>query len=110
ALLLLDQPPRPREKLTPEAVLRRVTAADAELRQAALRVLQGHPEWSDHALGLLRGWLGKKALAEEEQRGLRSLILAFQGRRAVQDLVAAAVANRDGRVPAERRVLLLETL
>src|SRR5262249_18117012 len=37
ALLLLDQPPRPKGLLKPEAVIQRTSAADAELRQTALR-------------------------------------------------------------------------
>jgi hypothetical protein len=110
ALLLLDQPPRPRGHLAAETVLARVTAADAGLRQTALRVLQGHPEWAEHALGVLRNWLEKPALSGEEQVGLRGLILAFQGRRAVQEAVASAIVGGDGNIPAERRVFLLETL
>jgi putative heme-binding domain-containing protein len=109
ALVLLDQPPRPRRALGHEAVLARVTAEDAELRQAALRLLQEHPEWAEHALGLLRGWLEKPELSGEEQAGLRGLLLAFQGQRAVQEMTAAVVAGQGGK-EADRRVLVLQTL
>src|SRR5262249_7300809 len=67
ALLLLDQPPRPPGRLRAEDVLPRVTAADADLRQTALRILQDHPEWAEQALGLIRGWLEKPTLTAEEQ-------------------------------------------
>jgi putative membrane-bound dehydrogenase-like protein len=111
ALLLLDQPPQAREgRLTHRAVLQRVGAADAGLRQTALSILQQHPEWAEHATGLVRQWLEKPALADEEQRGLRGVLLAFQGQRATQDLVAAAVRNRDGKTPVDRRLLVLEAM
>jgi putative heme-binding domain-containing protein len=110
ALVLLDQPPRTRDQLGHEAVLRRVTAADADLRQTALSILEHHPEWSRHALGLLRGWLDRAKLNEEERLGLRGLLLAFQGQKAVQDLVGAALAKGEGKTAAERRIFLLETV
>jgi putative heme-binding domain-containing protein len=110
ALLLLDQPPRPKGRLGHEPVLRRVRAADADLRQTALRILERHPEWAEHAVGLLRDWLEKPQLAAEEAAGLSGLVVAFQGRRPVQELVGAAIGNRSGRTPANRRVLLLGTV
>src|SRR5262249_35805291 len=90
ALLLLDQPPRPAGLLKHEDVMARVTAPDADLRQTALRVLQKHPEWAKHALGLVRGWVEKASLSGEEENGLRGLLLAFQGEKTMQELVGAA--------------------
>ncbi len=110
ALLLLDQPPRPHGQLTHEAVIQRVTAADADLRQTALRILQRHPEWAEMAIGLVRSWLEKPKLSQEETVGLRSLLIAFQGQKAVQDLVGSTVVNHGNKMPAERQVLVLETL
>jgi len=107
ALVLLDQPPRPRDLLKPEPVIEAAKSSDPELRQTALRILQNHLEWADQAVGLLRGWLEKPALTAEEQVGLRSLILAFQGQKNVQDLVAATLT---GRASAARQVLVLEAL
>jgi putative heme-binding domain-containing protein len=109
ALLLLDQPPRPRGSLKQAAVLERVGATDAGLRQTALTVLAQHPEWAEQATGLVRKWLEKVSLAKEEEVGLRGLLLAFQRQAAVQALAAAALADRD-RTPADRRVLVLEAL
>jgi putative heme-binding domain-containing protein len=110
ALWLLDQAPRPAGQLTHGPVLSRVTAGDPDLRQAALRILLKHPEWAEPALALVRGWLEKPSLTPEEQLGLRSLLVAFQARRAVQESVADALANRSGQTPADRRRFLLETL
>src|SRR5262249_5333989 len=42
AMLLLDQPPRPKGLLKAEAVLARLAAADAGLRETSLSVLQKH--------------------------------------------------------------------
>ncbi len=110
ALLLLGQTPRPRDRLTQEMVMRRVTAEDAALRQTALRLLQERPEWAEHAVGLVRTWLAKATLSRDEQVGVRGLILAFQGQRDMQELVGIAMASGDGKTSAECRLLLLETL
>lgn len=108
-LLLLEQPPRPKGSLTADAVMKRVSAADADLRQTALTILKRHPEWAEHSITLIRAWLQKPMLSTEEQAGLHSLLLAFQGQGQVQDLMAGALAEGN-KVPAERQVLLLETM
>jgi putative membrane-bound dehydrogenase-like protein len=110
ALLLLDQPPRPRGLLTHAEVIRRVGAPDAGLRQTARAILERHLEWAEPTLGVLRQWLEKKALSPEEQGGLRGLLLAFQKQPAVQQLAAEVVADRGGKVPAARRLLVLEAM
>src|SRR5207244_9999009 len=63
------------------------SASDSDLRQAALSILQHHPEWAEEAAGLVRRWLEKPALSPEQQIGLRTLLLAFQAQRLVQDIV-----------------------
>lgn len=107
ALILLDQPPRPAGALKHDAVISRVS--DPEQRQTALYVLQRHPEWADHAVGLIRNWLEKPTVSAEEQAGLRGLLLAFQERKAVQDLLAASLAD-GSKSPADRQLLVLDTL
>jgi putative membrane-bound dehydrogenase-like protein len=109
ALLLLDQPPRPRGVLAQESVIARVSATDPELRQAALSVLQRHPEWAKYAIGLIRRRMEKAALSAEEQTGLRTLLLAFQGQPPVQELIAESLVEKTA-TPAERQLLVLETM
>jgi putative heme-binding domain-containing protein len=109
ALLLLDQPPRPHGALAQQAVIARLSAADLELRQAALWVLQRHPEWAEHALDLIRRLLTKSILSADEEIALRTLLLTFQGRPAVQDLMAESLAERSG-TPTERQLLMLESI
>ncbi|MEJ7637222.1 MAG: PVC-type heme-binding CxxCH protein [Singulisphaera sp.] len=60
-LLLLDQPPRPPGLLSHEPVLRRISAADAEL-PAALRPA---PSGGRSALDLIRDWLERPTLSDE---------------------------------------------
>lgn len=108
ALILLDQPPRPRDQLKADEVIERVRSADAELRLTARRVLQKHPEWAEHALGLVRGWLEKPKRSAEEELGLRGLLLSFQAHKAVQDLLAVVIAGKDDK--SESRLLALETM
>src|SRR5437773_1059362 len=108
ALLLLDQSPRPREALSPEQVIPRVTASDADLRQTALRILQNHPEWVKQASTLMERWLAQPELTAEKQAGLRGLLLAFQHDAAAQRLVGASIASEQTSVPL--RLFLLETV
>jgi putative membrane-bound dehydrogenase-like protein len=109
ALLLLDQPPRPRGRLAPADVIRRTGSADPALRQTALATLRGHPEWAEQATGLFRKWLQKESPSAQERGELRGLLLAFQKQSAVQELAAASIAA-GGKGSAGRRLLLLEAL
>jgi putative membrane-bound dehydrogenase-like protein len=108
ALILLDQPPRPRNQLHHEQVTQRLRSPDAQLRQTATRVLRNHPEWANHSLDLLRGWLEQPQLEPEEERSLRELTLAFQASGQVQDLLGRVIAG--AKEPPQRRLLVLETL
>ena len=108
ALRLMDQPPRPRGLLAPGPVIARASSPDAGLRRAALFVLKRHPEWSDEALDYLRRELGAPDLPEDRIAALADLILAFQDRAAVQDLLARAAA--DAAAPAGRRAWALATM
>jgi putative membrane-bound dehydrogenase-like protein len=108
ALLLLDQPPRPRGRLAPAAVIARASAHDAGLRRTALRVLIRHPEWSGLALEYIRGELGASRASGERLAPLADLILAFQDRAEVQDLLARAAAELAA--PLDRRIWALATM
>jgi putative membrane-bound dehydrogenase-like protein len=108
ALLLLDQPPH--RCLGREVLVARTGAADPRLRRTALEILQRHPEWADHAIALIRGWLRARELTPEQDQSLRSLVLAFQASDEVARLVARAVGGDEAGVTGPRRQLLLETL
>lgn len=109
ALILLDQPPRPRGELDYRSVIERMGAGDAELRAAAVRILERHAEWAEPARDVLGAWLEKSPLSSEELAGLRSLVLAFQRHRPVQKLIARAIRG-PRKAPPEQRVVLLEAL
>jgi putative membrane-bound dehydrogenase-like protein len=109
ALVLLDQPPRRRGALAPRAVIARLSASDRELRQAALWVLQRHPEWAEHAIDLTRRLLKKPILSADEETCLRTLLLKFQDRSPVQDLIAESLAEKS-ETPAARQLLVLDTI
>jgi len=101
AIVLLDQKGGAPE----EAVIRRVGSGDPALRQAAIRILQKHKEWAPRALEIVKGWLKKEPLAEDERQTLRASILAFQSDAGLQDAVAEAIRARPALAP-----LLLSTL
>jgi putative membrane-bound dehydrogenase-like protein len=109
ALLLLDQPPRPRDALAPQAVITRLSASEAELRQAALWVVQRHPEWAEHAIGLIRRLLKKAILSTDEETCLRTLLLKFQDRPPLQDLIGESLAEKN-ETPVQRQLLVLDTM
>ena len=108
ALLLLDQPPH--RSLGREDLVARTGAADPRLRRIALEILQRHPEWADHAIGLIRGWLTAGELTPEQDQSLRSLVLAFQIKDQVAGLVARGVGGALAGVTGPRRRVLLESM
>jgi putative membrane-bound dehydrogenase-like protein len=110
ALILLDQPPRPKDQLRHEQVIERLRSPDERLRDTAVRVLRNHPEWAKQSLGLLRGWFAQPQLSAEETRGLRDLVLAYQHAPDVQNLLAQAVGGAGAKSPTGRRQLALEML
>jgi putative membrane-bound dehydrogenase-like protein len=105
ALIVLEQMPK---ALKASAVMERVSARDPELRQTALRILLRHPEWADEAIELLRWWLVKEKLSVDEAVGLRTLVLAFQSNKGVQDQLVWRLASKA--TAAERRILLLDII
>jgi putative membrane-bound dehydrogenase-like protein len=108
ALRLLDQPPRPRGHLRPGPAVARASAADPALRRAALWVLGRHPEWAAEVLDHVRRELGAAHLPDDRIEGLAELVLAFEDRPAVRDLLAAAAA--DPAAPVGRRAWALATM
>jgi putative membrane-bound dehydrogenase-like protein len=108
ALRLLDQPPRPSGHLRPGPVVARASAPDPGLRRAALWVLRRHPEWSNDVLDHIRHELGAAHLPDNRLEGMADLIFAFEGRPAVADLLAVAVA--DSGATAGRRIWALTTM
>lgn len=108
ALRLLDQPPRSPNALGHEAVVERLTATDPEVRQTAREILVRHPEWAEYSVGFLRELLEAPVTPSEDQSALRSLVLAFQENERIQEVVAAAIRNDDGKVPSGGQVLVLD--
>lgn len=107
AMLLLDQPPH--SCLAPAAVVARASAADGDLRRTARTILQKHPRWASHAVDLVRNWIHKQELTQDEAASLRDFILAFQADPAVQETVAGAMRLANDRFE-QRHILLLQTM
>jgi putative heme-binding domain-containing protein len=108
ALRLLDQPPRPRGRLRRSSAVARSAASHAVLRRAALWVLKRHPEWAADVLDYVRQEFGAADLSDNRLEGLAELVLAFEGRSAVWELLAVAAA--DPAAPARRRAWALTTM
>src|SRR5262245_38216044 len=108
ALLLLDQPPRPKGSVSSDAVLARLASPDERLRKTALEVLQKHAEWAEPARDFLARRVANPSLTQEDELALRELILAFQGQKTVQELVAELLTAK--KISVGRRIFLLETL
>jgi putative membrane-bound dehydrogenase-like protein len=108
ALLLLDQPPRAKGLVSADAVLARLASPDERLRKTALDVLQKHPEWAEPARDFLARRVANPSLTQEDEIALRELILAFQGQKTVQELVAQMLTQK--KISIGRRIFLLETV
>jgi len=103
ALVLLDQ--HPHQALASDAVVSRLGATDKALQQTALRILMRHPQWADDAQALLRQWLDASTLTDIQLAALPRIVVAFQARPAVQQLVGAKLS--DPKLPRDRLDLLL---
>jgi putative membrane-bound dehydrogenase-like protein len=85
ALQLLGRPPH--QTLPANEVLARLASADRDLRHTALELLKMNPSWDREAAQFAGEQLRKSGLHEEEKRGLASLLLAFQNRPAIQNVI-----------------------
>ncbi|MBV8882297.1 MAG: HEAT repeat domain-containing protein [Planctomycetaceae bacterium] len=88
ALLIRDQTA---PGLRPEELLPHLGSADADLRRAALRILQKHRDWAPLALKVVDERLQKAELGDDDRALLRTLILAFQSDAGLQRKVGAAL-------------------
>jgi putative membrane-bound dehydrogenase-like protein len=104
ALLLLSQPPRPRDALKPDMVLARVRAPDVELRRTALQLLKLRPAWSSQAVRVAKDWLAAERLSEDQSIGLRELCGAFFEADPFQESLRSALSTGS----PEARNLVLE--
>ena len=107
ALVLLDQPPY--NALPAEAALRRLSAADPALRQAARSALAKHGDWVEPALPLLREVAYAARPDPADLTMLGELVLAFHARPFLVEFVSAALLDRE-RVKTETRLILLQSL
>jgi putative membrane-bound dehydrogenase-like protein len=109
ALVLLSQPPRSRDALTPSMVVTCIGQSDAELRASALSILLGRQEWAAAACALVNEWLSQTNLPIGQMDELQEIVLAFQANAEMQELVAGALAP-GANVPPQLRAALLEAL
>ncbi len=106
ALIALDQ--MDGGPLTPEAVTPFLAPSDPLLQQTALWVISHHGDWGQAMLDFFRQWLAQRDMDDTRRDELKTQLLAFAKDSAVQELIAAAVA--DSSAPVETRLLLLEVV
>jgi putative heme-binding domain-containing protein len=94
--------------LTPDLVTPLLDPIDAALQQAALKVILSRPGWAGEIFGLVRQWLGEKALDEARQELLKGVLVSFSRDPAMQDLVARSL--RDGATSDAMRLAILESM
>jgi len=106
ALIALDQ--MDGGNLTREMVAPLLDPAAPILRDEAMKLLATHPEWSKGFNDVFRRWLLDDNLEGQSPEELRRLLLAYCKDAALQDLIARAL--RRDKLPADTRLLLLETI
>ena len=106
ALIALDQ--MDGGQLAPETVTPFLSPADPLLQQTALWVIAHHGEWGPAMLDFFRQWLTRNDMDDARRDELKRQLLAFTNDAAVQELIAAALA--DSHTPLETRLLLLEVI
>jgi putative membrane-bound dehydrogenase-like protein len=103
ALLLLSQPRWLPDTLKPDVVLQRITAADPDLRQTALRVLQQRTDWAQPASTVVQSWLQQPDLSPEQHRALPGLLQAFGSTAVMQLPISDALGH--AAAPTQTRLL-----
>ena len=106
ALTALDQ--MQHGQLVPEWVLPLVEAPDAELKQAALKVIASRKEWGGKVQDLLQTWLTNPILDTANDAIWPDVLLTYSGNPQVQTLMASALASP--KTPPSKRLRLLATL
>ena len=106
ALIALDQ--MDGGQLAPETVTPFLSPADPLLQETALWVIAHHGEWGPAMLDFFRQWLTRNDMNDTRRDELKRQLLAFTKDAAVQELIAASLA--DSHTPLETRLLLLEVM
>jgi putative heme-binding domain-containing protein len=91
--------------LTREQVAPLLDGDDPDLQRTALEVVGRRPAWSGVAQRLLRKWLRSPHLSAAQERTLTDVLLVSGADRAIQPVVAEALAA-PGTPPATRSLLL----
>jgi putative heme-binding domain-containing protein len=94
--------------LTPDEVIPLLDAADATLRNAALIVMAGRPQWNGAVASALERRLAAGRLDAAQSAIVRDLILRFGRDAGVQMQVGTALARAD--LSRDDRLLILTTL
>jgi putative membrane-bound dehydrogenase-like protein len=106
ALIALDQ--MDNGKLTRDLVTPLLNTDDPALQRAALGVITSRPGWAKEITGLLGKWLARDKLDAGRKESVRGGLRAFAKDKAVQDLVAEALKQKE--TPVATRLLLLEVI
>jgi putative heme-binding domain-containing protein len=94
--------------LTADEIIPLLAADDAAVRQEAMTIVTTRPQWASQVAQQLRAALAKPQLAEQEQRGLRGMIIAFVADAGVQGVVTDTF-SADATPPA-MKILLLDAI
>jgi putative membrane-bound dehydrogenase-like protein len=108
ALLLLEQPPF--QAVPAYAVVTRLNASDARLRDAARWVLLRHPECGEAGAAFLRQLIAQSNPTEADYKALRQFLPLFQTNAAVVSAITRSLSPGSQRVSEAQRVRLLEAL
>jgi putative heme-binding domain-containing protein len=92
----------------PDEVVPLLNVDDGALAAGALMVVERHPAWAPHVLGILGSWLHRAERDAAADSALREVLHAFESESVVQEWIAAALTSRDA-TPGER-VLLLDMI
>jgi putative membrane-bound dehydrogenase-like protein len=95
-------------KLSREMVTPLLDPAQPILRDEALHVLATHPEWAKEMIEIFRRWLFEDKLEGQRPEDLQRLLIAYCHDSDVQESIALALRRQN--LPADTRLLLLETI
>ena len=103
ALMALDQ--MDDGNLTRAEVTALLGTSDLELQRLAIDIIARHPEWSDEVIGIVTPVLAAQEPSDAQLDSVRTLLSAFAGNSALQELIASTLADAKAAVPVRQTLL-----
>jgi hypothetical protein len=103
ALIALDQ--MDDGNLTRDDVTPLLGTSDLALQRVAIDIISRHSNWSEEVVGIVNPILAAREPSQDQLGSARTLLIAFAGNQAVQDLIAKTLGDPTTALPVRQTLL-----